>query len=374
MLRREIERFMGLAIKQAEKGKGKTGNNPVVGCIIVKNKKVISSGFHKKFGGPHAEIIALKKAGNQAQGATLFVTLEPCAYYGKTPPCVAAIIRAGIKQVVCAGKDPNPLNNGKGIKALRAAGIHVFCGVLRHKAELLNLNFIERFRMKKPLVTLKLAQSIDGKIATRKNDSMWISSKASREFVQGLRKSHDAIMVGINTVLCDDPCLSIRYPQSAKGYKKRQPVKIIVDTNLKTPVNARILSKLSPGNTIIAAMHKASADKEKILKSKGADIIRIRQDKKGLNLVMLMERLVEKGIHNILLEGGSELAASMLEKSLVDRVYFFISPIIIGGRHAIGSVGGLGVDRISDAIRLSNVKTRRIDKDILVQADVYRHN
>jgi diaminohydroxyphosphoribosylaminopyrimidine deaminase / 5-amino-6-(5-phosphoribosylamino)uracil reductase len=374
MLRRDIERFMGLAIKQAEKSKGKTGNNPAVGCIIVKNRKLISSGFHKKFGGPHAEIIALRKAGNQAQGATLFVTLEPCAYYGKTPPCVEAIINAGIKQVVCAGKDPNPLNNGRGIKALRAAGIHVFCGALRHKAEHLNLDFIERFRTKKPFVTLKLAQSIDGKIATRKNDSMWISSKASREFVQYLRKGYDAIMVGINTVLCDDPYLSIRYPLNAKRYKKRQPVKIIVDTNLKTPVNARILSRSSPGNTIIAAMHKASADKEKILKSKGADIIRIRQDKKGLNLVMLMERLVEKGIHNILLEGGSELAASMLEKSLIDRVYFFISPIIIGGRHAIGSVGGLGADRISDAIKLSNMKTRRIDKDILVQADVYRHN
>ncbi len=374
MLRRDIERFMGLAIKQAEKGKGKTGNNPAVGCIIVKNKKVISSGFHKKFGGPHAEIIALKKAGHQAQGATLFVTLEPCAYYGKTPPCVDAIIRSGINQVVCAGKDSNPLNNGKGIKALRAAGIHVLCGVLRHKAERLNLDFIERFRVKRPLVTLKLAQSIDGKIATRKNDSKWISSKASREFVQDLRKGHDAIMVGINTVLCDDPCLSIRYPLNAKRCKKRQPVKIIVDTNLKTPANARILSKLSPGNTIIATMHKASADKEKTLKKQGADIIRIRKDKEGLNLAMLMERLVEKGIHNILLEGGSELAASMFEKSFIDKVYFFICPIIIGGRHAIGSIGGQGADRISNAIRLSSMKTRRIGKDILVQADVYRHN
>ncbi len=368
------EKFMSLAIEQAKLGRGKTGHNPLVGCVVVKSGKVISSGFHKEFGGPHAEALALKAAGKGAKGAAAFVTLEPCSYYGKTPPCTDAIIKSGVKELFCAGLDPNPLNNGKGVAAIRARGIKVRCGILKSQAEKLNPDFIKRMENKKPLVTLKLAQSIDGKIATRKNDSKWISSEQSRAFVHALRSGHDAVMVGINTVLCDDPLLSIRKPGKAPLKRIRQPVKIIIDTNLKTPVNAKLFSRLSPGKTIIATTHGASADKEAALRRKGADIMRIGSGLRHVDLKILMKKLMQNGINSILVEGGGEIAASMLEAGFVDKIYFFICPIIIGGRDAVNSIGGKGASSIREAIKLSNVKLQRIDKDFLVEADVYRNN
>ena len=401
------EKFMRLAIEQAKKGIGKTGPNPVVGCAVVKSRKVISTGFHKQFGGPHAEAIALRAAGKRAKGASLFVTLEPCSYYGKTPPCTYAIIKAGIKEVFCATPDPNPLNNGRGIAALKANGVKVRCGILKSQAEKLNPDFIKRMKEKRPFVTLKLAQSIDGKIAARKNDSRWISSKASREYVQALRRQHDAILVGINTVLCDDPRLSIRYPLSvvrqahhpsnpfdyaqdssracrganhpersrgAKRYKKRQPVKIIVDSRLRIPANSKLLGPLSPARTIIAATHKASSKKEEVLRRKNADIIRVGSVSKRVDLKALMKKLVQKGICSVLVEGGGEIAASMLELGLVDKACFFICPIIIGGKGSVNAIGGKGAGKIRDTIRFSDIRFKRIDSDIMVHADVYRNN
>ena len=368
------EKFMSLAIEQAKLGRGKTGHNPLVGCVIVKSGKVISSGFHKEFGGPHAEVLALKAAGKRSKGAAAFVTLEPCSYYGKTPPCTDIIIKSGIKEFFCAGLDPNPLNNGKGLVALRSSGIKVRCGILKSRAERLNSDFIKRMKSKKPFVTLKLSQSIDGKIATRKNDSKWISSEQSRAFVQTLRNGHDAIMVGINTVLCDDPLLSIRKPKKTPLKRIRQPVKIIVDTNLKTPLSAKLFSVLSPGKTIIATTHGASVDKEAVLRKKGANIIRVGCSLKYVDLKLLMKKLIKKGINSILVEGGGEIAASMLEAELVDKICFFICPIIIGGRGSVNSVGGKGSGTIREAIKLSNAKLQRIGKDFLVEADVYRNN
>lgn len=368
------EKFMSLAIEQAKLGRGKTGHNPLVGCVVVKSGKVISSGFHKEFGGPHAEVLALKAAGKRSKGAAAFVTLEPCSFYGKTPPCTDAIIKSGIKELFCAGLDPNPINNGKGIAILRSSGIKVKCGILKSRAESLNLDFIKRMKGKKPLVTLKLSQSIDGKIATRKNDPKWISSEQSRAFVQTLRSRHDAIMVGINTVLCDDPLLSIRKSKKAQFKSIRQPVKIIIDTNLKTPLSAKLFSVLSPGKTIIATTHRATADKETALRKKGADIIRGGFGRKNVNLAVLMKKLIEKGINSILVEGGGEIAASMLEAGLVDKVCLFICPIIIGGKGSVNSVGGKGSGTVKEAIKLLNVKLQRIGKDFLVEADVYRNN
>jgi diaminohydroxyphosphoribosylaminopyrimidine deaminase / 5-amino-6-(5-phosphoribosylamino)uracil reductase len=368
------EKFMRLAIEQAKKGIGKTGPNPVVGCVVVKGRKVISTGFHKEFGGPHAEAIALRAAGKRAKEASLFVTLEPCSYYGKTPSCTGAIIKAGIKEIFCAGLDPNPLNNGRGIAAIKANGIKVKCGILRSQAESINPDFIKRMKSKRPFVTLKLAQSIDGKIATRKNDSKWISSERSRDIVQSLRSGHDAVMIGVNTILIDNPLLSVRDKTSPHQLNKRQPVKIIVDSMLKTPVNAMIFSRLSPGHTIIAATHNAPSARETALKKIGADIIRVSACKRGVNLKALMKALVEKGINSILFEGGGELAASMLEAGLIDKAYIFIAPIIIGGKDAVDSIGGIGPDKICKAKRLYNIKTKRVDRDILVEADVYRND
>jgi diaminohydroxyphosphoribosylaminopyrimidine deaminase / 5-amino-6-(5-phosphoribosylamino)uracil reductase len=369
---KDAKKFMSLAIKQAELGRGKTGHNPLVGCIIVKAGRVISSGFHHRFGGPHAEVMALTAAGKKARGAVIFVTLEPCSYHGKTPPCTEAIIRSGIKELFCAGLDPNPLNNGKGIAALKAGGIMVTCGILRSQAERLNPDFIMRMKNRKPFVALKLAQSIDGRIATRGNDSKWISSTRSRVFVQGLRQGYDAVLVGINTVLCDNPLLSIR--NSAQGPLKtaRQPVKIIIDTHLKIPVNARIFGISSPGGTIIATTRGASPDRESVLRKKGADIIRAGSGLGRVNLNILMKKITEKGINSILVEGGGEIAASMLQSGLVDKVYFFICPVIIGGRDAVYSIGGKGAATMKDAVKLSNIKLQRINGDMLVEADVYR--
>ena len=374
MHQRTAEKFMRLAIEQAKLGRGKTGHNPLVGCAVVKSGKVISSGFHKAFGGPHAEILALKAAGKGAKGAAVFVTLEPCSHYGKTPPCTDAIIKSGVKELFCAGLDPNPSNNGKGVAALRARGIKVRCGILKSWAERLNTDFIKRMKSKKPFVTLKLAQSIDGKIATRKNDSKWISSERSRAFVQGLRSGHDAIMVGINTILRDDPLLSIRKPRKAPLKRIRQPVKIIIDTNLKTPVNAKLFSVSSPGKTIIATTRGASAEKEAALRKKGADIIRIGSGFRHVDLKILMKKLMQNGINSILVEGGGEIAASVLQAGLVDKIYFFICPIIIGGRDAVNSIGGKGAGDIREALKLSNIKLQRIDDDLLVEADVHRNN
>jgi len=361
MRQKDLERFMRLAIKQAERGKGRTGSNPLVGSVIVKNNRIISKGFHGNFGGPHAEVVALKKAGKKAFKASLFVTLEPCSYYGKTPPCTDIIVKSGIKELICAGKDPNPLNSGKGFKIIRQSGIDVITGVMRKQAEAINTGFFNRMKKRQPLVTLKLAQSLDGKIATCKGDSKWISSLESRKVVQELRKKHDAVLVGINTLLQDDPLLTIRGSRS-------QPVKIIIDTELKTPLSAKILTDLSPGKTIIACAESSSRKREAALRSKGADIIRVKGSLKMVVLPELMKQLIFKGIGSVLAEGGSQIAASLLENHLVDKLYLFIAPIIIGGKSSINTIGGIGADRIDKAIRLKDIKIKKIKQDILVEA------
>ncbi len=355
------EKYMRLAIKEAKKGTSKAYPNPLVGCVIVKNKKVIAAGYHKRFGGPHAEIIALKKATAKAEGATCYVTLEPCAYYGKTPPCIDAIISSGVKELVCAAKDPNPLNSGRGLKILKQKGVRVVSGILKKEAEGLNKDFFTIMRRQRPLVTLKLAQSLDGKIATSKGDSKWISSTKSRRLVQRLRKNHDAILIGINTLLKDDPILTIRN-------SKRQPLKIIVDTEIKIPITAKVLTKLSPGKTIIATTEYSSKAKESALRRKGVDLVRVGSSPKRVDLKVLMKRLLLKGIGSVLVEGGGEIAASLLEKELVDNLYLFVAPIIIGGKEAPGSIGGKGIESISKAIRFKDIKARRVGKDLLVEA------
>jgi diaminohydroxyphosphoribosylaminopyrimidine deaminase/5-amino-6-(5-phosphoribosylamino)uracil reductase len=304
----------------------------------------------------------------------MFVTLEPCGHFGKTPPCADLIIRSGIKEVFCAALDPNPANNGKGIGKLKRAGIKVSIGLLKKQAQALNKDFIVRMKALRPFVSLKLAQSLDGKIATRTGDSKWISSPNSRAFVHELRHGHDAIMVGIGTVLKDDPLLSARIRRGPLSKNPRQPIKIIIDAGLRTPVNARLLSRFSPGKTIIAASQKASIARQKALCQRGACVIRAGLDSKRVNLPVLMRRLMEKGITSILVEGGGEVAASMLESGFVHKLYLFMSPVIIGGKNAVGTIGGLGANRVKDAIRLYNAKARRLGKDFMVEADVYRYN
>lgn len=250
---------MRLALKEAGRGRARVSPNPAVGCVIVNNNNIIAKGYHKGFGGPHAEREALKKAGPAAEGATLYVTLEPCSHFGKTPPCTEAITESGINEVVAAMPDPNPANNGRGLKHLRKNGIKVISGVLRREAEELNRGFIERVKKKRPYITVKMAQSLDGKIATRTGDSKWVSSQGSREIVQRLRSRQDAIMVGVNTVIKDNPLLTVRRSHW-------HPVKVVVDSRMRTPTKANIFGKNSPAQVIIATTKKSNRVEREELK------------------------------------------------------------------------------------------------------------
>ena len=353
--------YMKQAIALAGKAKGATFPNPLVGCVVVKNNKVISKAFHQEFGGPHAEALALKKVGKRAEGATLYVSLEPCSYFGKTPACTEIIIRSKIKRVVVALEDPNPLNSGRGIKILKDHNIEVSTNVLRYEAVSLNREFIKRMKSEKPFISLKLAQSLDGKIATKSGDSKWISSKASRERVQLFRKKHDAIMIGVNTLIKDNPYLTIRK-------SKREPVAIILDSNLKSPITSKLFNSIKSRKIIVATTEKASYQRECALKSKGIKVLRAGKGQ-NVNLKLLLKQLLKEGVGSILVEGGGQIASSLLKESLVDKIYLFIAPIIIGGKESIGSFNGKGVDRVKAAYRLKNIKLERIDSDILIEGE-----
>jgi diaminohydroxyphosphoribosylaminopyrimidine deaminase/5-amino-6-(5-phosphoribosylamino)uracil reductase len=297
--------FMKKALALAEKGKGKTNPNPMVGAVVVKKGKIIGKGYHKKAGLPHAEVYALKEAGKNAKGAVLYVTLEPCSTHGRTPPCVPQILDAGIKKVIVAAKDPNPLNKNKGIKMLRSKGIDVFLGMLKNESMKLNEPYNKFITKGIPYVTVKAAMSLDGKIATKTGSSKWISGSSSRKLVKRFRKEADAVLVGRRTYIKDNP--------------RFQGVK----------------------NKIILGKAK-------------------------VNLKNLMKDLAKKGIMHVLIEGGGETIASAIEGKLVDRIYLFIAPKIIGGRNAPTPVDGKGVKNIEQALKLDKMQVEYVGRDILV--------
>ncbi len=357
---------MRMAIALARKGVGSTSPNPAVGAVLVRDGRVVSSAYHRKAGGMHAEALAIEKAGRSARGATLYGTLEACAHFGKTPPCVDAIIESGVKRAVFAMKDPNPVNNGRGIRILRKAGIETECGVLERESSRLNRPFIKFMQSGLPFVTLKMAQSVDGKIADAKGRSRWISSEVSRKFAHRLRARHDAVMVGINTLVKDDPLLTDR---TAKN--NRQPLRVIVDTDLRTPLKSRIFEGRadSGGKVLIAGGKGASRRKKELLERRGA-IVALLPEKNGrVRLRELMKYLAGLGIISVLCEGGGELSASLLKEGLVDEALFFVSPRIIGGRSAPTSCEGEGGD-ISASVRLKDIGVKRIGPDILITGGV----
>ncbi len=361
------ERFMNLAIRLALKGQGKVSPNPMVGAVIVKQGKIVGRGFHHRSGRPHAEINALRQAGRRAKGATLYVTLEPCCSFGKTPPCADAIIKSGIKQVVIASRDQNPLNKG-GIAILKKKGLKVKTGVLRQKARDLNESYFKFITQQSPFVVVKIAETLDGKIATASGNSKWITSPPARRYSHRLRGQTDAILVGINTILRDNPLLTTRYPFSATS-----PVKIIVDSKSKLPLNAKILSRMSPAQTIVATTRFADKSKIKALQDKGVHVItdlparRAKNFKERLSLKSLMKRLAKLNITSVLIEGGGEIIASALEEKIVDKLLIFIAPKIIGGEEAVTSVEGRGINRINQAIRIRGLKIKKIGQDILIE-------
>ncbi len=355
--------FMARALNLAERGRGKTHPNPMVGAVVVRNGRIVGEGYHPKAGQPHAEIFALRRAGPQANGATLYVSLEPCTHVGRTPPCVTAIQQAGIRRVVAAMIDPNPFTRGKGLKWLRAHGIRTRVGVLEKEARELNRVFIVWKRKNRPFITVKVAQSLDGKIATVSGQSRWISGVKARNWVHQLRSKVDAILVGIETVLKDDPRLTVR-----AGGLSSHPVKVIVDSRLRTPPTARLFSSKTP--VIVATTMHSSKKKEAGLQRAGAQVWRFPAHETKVPLTSLVQRLAQQEISHLLIEGGGEVIASALEADIVDEVAWLIAPKIIGGRNSITSVEGRNIQSIAEATSLRNVHVRRLGEDVLVTADV----
>lgn len=363
------KRYMQAALALAAKALGRTSPNPMVGAVIVKNGEIVGQGYHRQAGTPHAEIHALREAGSAAEGATLYVTLEPCVHYGRTPPCTTAIVNAGISHVVVATKDPNPLVAGRGIDTLEKAGITTTVGVLEQEANRLNEVFNKFITTGNPFVVLKSAMSLDGKIATRTGHSQWITGDAARQFGHSLRDRYDAIMVGVGTVLADDPLLTTRLPQG----EGKNPLRIVVDSHARTPLTSKVITDKA-ASTLLAVTAQAPAEKIAALQAAGV-LVLVTEEKNGrVDLSSLMSELGNRHVTSILIEGGAALTATAVEEKLVDKVHFFIAPLIIGGSTAPGPVGGQGVAKLTDALRLEDMHTRLLDKDLHIEARVSKEN
>lgn len=355
------EFYMKRALQLAEKGIGKVNPNPLVGAVIVKNDKIIGEGYHEHFGGSHAEVNALSNSTESVEGSTIYVTLEPCCHYGKTPPCINAIIANKIKRVVVGALDPNPLVSGKGIQILREHGIEVATGVLEADCKKINEIFIKFITTKMPFVIMKAAMTLDGKIATCTGASKWITGEEARLKVHELRNKVSAIMVGIGTILSDDPMLTCRIPGGSN------PKRIVVDSKLRIPLTAKVLNQEDDTLTIVATTANASKEKVQILKDMGIKVLIIPEYKNKVDLEALIIKLGEINIDSILLEGGSTLNYSALEQRIVDKVQFYIAPKLIGGENSKTPVGGAGVQNLSEAFKLYNLSTKQIGEDILIE-------
>lgn len=352
---------MKRAILLAEQGRGRTSPNPVVGAVLVKNGAIIGEGFHEEYGGLHAEANAIKNACGNAEGAEMYVTLEPCSHYGKQPPCAESIIKNGIKRVYIGAPDPNPLVSGRGVAMLKAAGIEVIEGI--HKAECMRQNeiFFKYIKTGLPFVVMKTAMTLDGKTASYSGNSRWITGNASREYVHSLRSGIKGIMVGINTVLVDNPSLTARIPGGVN------PVRIIADSRLRIPEDANVLDVTNGSRCIIAAVYP-DPDKAARLSSRGIEIIECPSENNRLDLKALMSKLGSIGIDSVLLEGGSDINFSALQSGIVDKIIAYIAPKIIGGRAAPTPVGGLGIELMENAIPLYGMELDKIGDDIMLTA------
>jgi diaminohydroxyphosphoribosylaminopyrimidine deaminase/5-amino-6-(5-phosphoribosylamino)uracil reductase len=362
------EEYMAAALALAKKGLGTTSPNPMVGAIVVKGQRIVGKGYHHKPGEAHAEILALEQAGEQAKGATLIVTLEPCCHTEKrTPPCVDALIKAGLKKVVVAMFDPNQEVNGKGVEALRKAGIEVKVGLLSEEARRLNEVYVTFQEKKRPFFLMKSALSLDGKIATKIGESKWISNEESRFYSNRLRPIMDGIMVGINTVILDNPLL---LPRTARP--KRYPIRIVLDSKLRIPLTCELIKTAATYKTMIFTLPDARADKGERLKSFGVEIIRVSPNDNGrVSLPEVCRELRDRQITSVIVEGGGELHSNFLKEGLVDKVLLFYGPMFIGGKSAPNLVAGKGVDFLRDAPRVEVVSVKKLKDDICVEGYVH---
>lgn len=358
-------KYIKRTIQLARKGIGYVNPNPMVGSVIVKDAKIIGEGYHPCFGKEHAEIVALRDAGEKARGATLYVNLEPCCHYGKTPPCTDAIIRAGIKQVVVGMVDPNPLVNQKGIDILQQHQIKVITGVEESACKELNRVFIKYITTGMPYVTLKIAQSLDGRIATATGNSQWITSPQARVEAHRIRSESDAIIVGVGTVLADNPRLTVRH------IKGRNPARVVLDSHLNTPMESHLLTNDNVHKTIIATTSQDAAKISQIKKT-GAHVWEIEEDQSGnISIPNLLKKLAQARMSAVMVEGGARIFTSFLKAKMVDHVLIAIAPKIIGS--GIEAIGDLGIVNVDDSIELINVKTKKLESDLFVSADV-RYN
>jgi diaminohydroxyphosphoribosylaminopyrimidine deaminase/5-amino-6-(5-phosphoribosylamino)uracil reductase len=365
LTQRNDERYMRVALKLAARAQGRTSPNPMVGAVIVRGERIVGSGYHRRAGEPHAEVEALRAAGVSAQGSTLYVTLEPCNHTGRTPPCCDAIIASGIAHVVVACRDPNPITSGRGIARLRRAGIRVTIGTLASEVLRLNAPFHKAMTTRLPFVIAKIGQSLDGKIATAHGESRWITSPAARALAHKWRSQVDALLVGINTVLRDNPLLTVR------GYTHRsnRPIKVIVDSRLRISPSAQCLSRRSPTPSLIATTNRSMSRRAALARA-GAEVLVLPAREKRVPLRRLLRALAARGIHSVLIEGGGEILAGALAERLVDRIVFFIAPVLIGGRNSPGAVAGEGITRLAQALRLDGMTSRHVGRDLCIEANV----
>jgi diaminohydroxyphosphoribosylaminopyrimidine deaminase/5-amino-6-(5-phosphoribosylamino)uracil reductase len=351
-------RWMRRALRLAARARGSTAPNPMVGAVLVRDGAVVGEGYHRVAGGPHAEVLALRQAGDAARGATCYVNLEPCCHFGRTPPCTRALIEAGVARVVAAMADPFPRVAGGGLEELRDAGIMVEVGVLETEARRLNEVYLKYVTQGLPFVTLKMAMTLDGKIATTTGDSRWVTGEEARRAVHRWRSENAAVMVGIGTALADDPLLTARVPRA------RNPTRVVVDARAELPLNSQIGLTLRAVPTLVAVSVSAPADRCQSLETAGARVLRLPEMAGRVDLRALMSELAHLELSSVLVEGGAELAAGMIDAGLVDRVAFFIAPKLIGGRNAPGPVGGAGLPLMENAIPVHDVTVRRFGSDI----------
>lgn len=361
--------YMQQALELAQGGIGWVSPNPLVGCVIVKDGRIVGRGYHQRFGGPHAEVHALQEAGELARGATLYVNLEPCSHTGKTPPCVEAVLRSGIARVVVALHDPNPLVNGAGVMRLQQAGVSVTLGVCAAAARRLNEAFLHYMRTRSPFVTLKGAITLDGKIATQTGASRWITGVPARQAGHTMRHAADAIMVGLGTVLLDDPLLTTRLPSGAGV----NPLRIVVDSDLRMPLSSQVASVAGDRRTLVVTTPRAPLQRQRQLETQGVEILRLpAYDDGRVDLTVLLQTLGQRGIASVLVEGGATLSAALLRHRLVHKIVLFVAPKIIGG-DGIDVVGACGVDTMEQAVMLYGMTSRLVGDDLMLEAYLVSH-
>ena len=361
-------KYMAEALALAEKARGATSPNPMVGAVIVRDGAVVGRGYHKRAGTPHAEVHALRQAGDKARGATMYVTLEPCSHFGRTPPCAPAVAAAGIKKVVAAMKDPNPKVAGRGFAILRKAGVEVVTGVLENEAKALNAAFIKYVTTGKPLVILKAAVTLDGKTATGDGDSKWITGESARRDVHRLRGECDAVLVGIGTLLKDDPQLTCRLPGA-----KRQPYRIVIDGGLDIGLKSNFCKLAADGKTIVATLPDANAAKAKKLEKSGVKVLRVPEKGTGkIDISQLLAELGKMSITSLLVEGGGETHFSFLSVGEADRAMFYIAPKLLGGKSSHTAVDGEGFGTIAAAVGVGEMEMKRFGNDIRISAEIMK--